>query len=45
MAISANRLELLTIARSVAYEKNIDEAVVVEAIEEAISKAARALWC
>ncbi len=44
MAISANRLELLTIARSVAYEKNIDEAVVVEAIEEAISKAARARY-
>ena len=44
MAISANRLELLSIARSVAYEKNIDESIVVEAIEEAISKAARARY-
>lgn len=40
MAISANRLELLQIARSVAAEKNIDERVVVEAIEGAIQKAA-----
>jgi transcription termination/antitermination protein NusA len=44
MAISANRLELLSIARSVAYEKNIEESIVVEAIEEAISKAARARY-
>ena len=40
MAISANRLELLQIARSVAAEKNIDERVVVDAIESAITKAA-----
>ncbi len=40
MAISANRLELLQIARSVAAEKNIDETVVVGAIESAIQKAA-----
>lgn len=40
MAISANRLELLQIARSVASEKNIDEKVVVSAIESAIQKAA-----
>ena len=40
MAISANRLELLQIARSVAAEKNIDEKVVVGAIEGAIQKAA-----
>ncbi|MBN8648619.1 MAG: transcription termination/antitermination protein NusA, partial [Caulobacterales bacterium] len=40
MAISANRLELLQIARSVAAEKNIDEKVVVSAIESAIQKAA-----
>lgn len=39
MAISANRLELLQIARSVAAEKNIDEKVVIEAIEGAIQKA------
>lgn len=40
MAISANRLELLQIARSVAAEKNIDEKIVVGAIESAIQKAA-----
>jgi N utilization substance protein A len=40
MAISANRLELLQIARSVAAEKNIEEDVVVSAIEGAIQKAA-----
>lgn len=40
MAISANRLELLQIARSVAAEKNIDEKVVIDAIEGAITKAA-----
>jgi transcription termination/antitermination protein NusA len=40
MAISANRLELLQIARNVAQEKNIDEKVVVGAIESAIQKAA-----
>lgn len=44
MAISANRLELLSIARSVAYEKNIEEEIVLEAIEEAISRAARARY-
>ena len=40
MAISANRLELLQIARSVAAEKNIEEKIVVDAIESAIQKAA-----
>jgi transcription termination/antitermination protein NusA len=44
MSISANRLELLQIARSVAYEKNIDEDIVLGAIEEAIQKAARARY-
>lgn len=44
MAISANRLELLQIARSVAAEKNIDEDVVVGAIEGAIQKAALARY-
>jgi N utilization substance protein A len=44
MAISANRLELLTIARSVAYEKNIEEEIVLAAIEEAIQKAAKARY-
>ena len=32
--VSANRLELLTIADAVAREKNIDKEIVVEAIEE-----------
>ncbi|MGJ8562931.1 MAG: transcription termination factor NusA [Alphaproteobacteria bacterium] len=39
--ISANRLELLQIASAVAQEKSIDKSVVLEAIEEAIQKAAR----
>ncbi len=41
-AISANRAELLAIATSVATEKLIDKAIVIEAIEEAIQRAARA---
>ncbi|MFN3229188.1 MAG: transcription termination/antitermination protein NusA, partial [Asticcacaulis sp.] len=39
--ISANRQELLQIADAVAREKSIDKEVVIEAIEEAIQKAAR----
>ncbi|WP_427453083.1 transcription termination factor NusA [Litorimonas sp. WD9-15] len=39
--ISANKLELLQIAKAVATEKSIDESIVLEAIEEAIQKAAR----
>jgi N utilization substance protein A len=39
--ISANRLELLQIAEAVAREKSIEREVVIEAIEEAIQKAAR----
>ena len=39
--ISANKLELLQIAKAVANEKSIDESIVLEAIEEAIQKAAR----
>ncbi len=39
--ISANKLELLQIAKAVAEEKAIDKAIVLEAIEEAIQKAAR----
>ncbi len=41
-AISANRAELLAIANSVATEKLIDKGIVIEAIEEAIERAARA---
>ena len=39
--ISANKLELLQIAKAVADEKSIDQSIVLEAIEEAIQKAAR----
>ena len=39
--ISANKLELLQIASAVAQEKAIDKTIVLEAIEEAIQKAAR----
>ncbi|HRI19015.1 MAG TPA: transcription termination factor NusA, partial [Burkholderiaceae bacterium] len=39
--IAANRLELLQIAEAVAREKSIDREIVIEAIEEAIQKAAR----
>jgi N utilization substance protein A len=40
-AISANKAELLAIANSVATEKMIDKAIVIEAMEEAIQKSAR----
>jgi len=39
--ISANKLELLQIANAVAQEKSIDKEIVLEAIEDAIQKAAR----
>ncbi len=39
--ISANKLELLQIAKAVADEKSIDKEIVLEAIEDAIQKAAR----
>jgi len=38
---SANRLELQQIIQSVSYDRGVEREVVVEAIEEAISKAAR----
>ena len=40
-AVGANRLELLQIADAVAREKAIDREIVIEAMEEAIQKAAR----
>ncbi len=43
-SISANRAELLAIANSVATEKMIDKSIVIEAMEEAIQKAARARY-
>jgi N utilization substance protein A len=42
--IAANRLELLQIADAVAREKSIDKEIVIEAIEEAIQKAARSRY-
>jgi transcription termination/antitermination protein NusA len=39
--ISANKLELLQIADAVAREKSIDRRIVIEAMEEAIQKAAK----
>ena len=42
--ISANRADLLAIATSVATEKMIDKAIVIEAMEEAIQKSARSRY-
>ena len=42
--ISANRLELLQIAEAVAREKSIEKEIVIEAIEEAMQKAARSRY-
>jgi N utilization substance protein A len=42
--ISANRLELLQIADAVAREKSIEREIVIEAIEDAIQKAARSRY-
>ena len=44
MAVSANRLELLQIADAVAREKAIDRGIVIEAMEDAIQKAARSRY-
>ncbi|WP_397588731.1 NusA N-terminal domain-containing protein, partial [Sandarakinorhabdus limnophila] len=43
-ALTANRAELLAIADAVAREKSIDRAIVVEAMEDAIQRAARARY-
>jgi N utilization substance protein A len=42
--ISANRLELLQIAEAVAREKSIDRKIVIEAMEDAIQKAAKSRY-
>ncbi len=42
--ISANRLELLQIADSVAREKSIDRTIVIAAMEDAIQKAAKSRY-
>ena len=43
-AISANKAELIAIADAVAREKLIDKAIVIEAMEDAIQRAARARY-
>ncbi len=42
--VGANRLELLQIAEALAREKGIDRQLVIEAIAEALERAARALY-
>ncbi|MDX2257380.1 MAG: transcription termination factor NusA [Hyphomicrobiaceae bacterium] len=42
--ISANRLELLQIADAVAREKSIDRSIVIQAMEDAIQKAAKSRY-
>jgi N utilization substance protein A len=44
MAVSANRLELLQIAEAVAREKVIDKQIVLDAMADAIAKAARSRY-
>ena len=39
--VSANKIEILRIAEAVAQEKMIDKSIVIEALEEAIAKAAK----
>src|SRR3569623_2802683 len=42
--VTANRAELIAIANSVATEKMIDKGIVIEAMEDAIQRAARARY-
>jgi transcription termination/antitermination protein NusA len=44
VGVSANRLEILQIANAVAQEKSIDRRIVLDAMEEAIQKAARSRY-
>jgi N utilization substance protein A len=44
VGVSANRLVLLQIADAVAREKSIDRAIVIEAMEDAIQKAAKSRY-
>ena len=44
VGVSANRLEILQIANAVAQEKSIDKRIVLDAMEEAIQKAARSRY-
>ena len=43
--VSANKIEILRIAETIAQEKMIEKEIVISALEEAISKAAKKqLW-
>ncbi|GGY46132.1 transcription termination factor NusA [Parvularcula lutaonensis] len=44
MAVTANKLELMQIARAVAQEKSIDMDIVIEAMEDALSRAAKSRY-
>ncbi|WP_031550278.1 transcription termination factor NusA [Parvularcula oceani] len=44
MAVTANKIELMQIADAVAREKSIDRMVVIEAMEDALSRAARSRY-
>ena len=44
IGVSANRLEILQIAKAVAEEKSIDRAIVIEAMQDAIQKAAKSRY-
>ncbi len=44
VAVSANRLELVQIAKAVAQEKSIDEGIVFDALEDAIQRAAKSRY-
>jgi len=44
VGVSANRLEIIQIARAVADEKGIDRVIVIEAMQEAIEKAAKSRY-
>jgi N utilization substance protein A len=43
-AVSANKLELIQIADAVAREKSIDKALVIDAMEDALARAARSRY-
>ncbi|MEM7740262.1 MAG: transcription termination factor NusA [Pseudomonadota bacterium] len=44
MAVTANKLELMQIARAVAQEKGIDLDIVIEGMEDALSRAAKSRY-
>ncbi|MEM6650097.1 MAG: transcription termination factor NusA [Pseudomonadota bacterium] len=44
MTVTANKIELMQIARAVGQEKSIDVGIVIEAMEDALSRAARSRY-